>query len=47
LDELFVYHPKAMNTFIPDTSGLFPDQEAFVRNVHSFDAFDLDSKHGR
>jgi len=33
-------NPKAMGEFIPEISGLFPNQEVFAREIPSFDAFE-------
>jgi hypothetical protein len=34
-------NPKAKGEFIPEVSGLFPNQEVFAREVPSFDAFEM------
>lgn len=33
-------NPKAMGQFLPEISGMFPNQEVFARAVPSFDAFE-------
>ncbi|MCJ7445902.1 MAG: isochorismatase family protein [Methanotrichaceae archaeon] len=33
-------NPKSMGEFIPEITRLFPDQEAFAREIPSFDAFE-------
>lgn len=33
-------NPKAIGEFIPEVSGLFPNQEVFAREIPGFDAFE-------
>lgn len=37
---LLSINPKAMGQFLPEISGMFPNQEVFARAVPSFDAFE-------